>query len=105
MYIDRDDFDTTIFEVVFPADENQVALTDIDAFIPIVDDLIDEDYEQLFVVYIEVVSAVDLAKVENTERNISTCRIIDNDRKYIIYTVYMYICISTPHFDSYLAKF
>ena len=98
MYIDADDFDTTTFEVEFPADENQVALTDIDAFIPIVDDLIDEDIWQLFVVYIEVVSAVDLAQVENTERNISTCRIIDNDCKYIMYTVYMYICICNPDF-------
>ena len=98
MYIDADDFDTTTFEVEFPADENQVALTDIDAFIPIVDDLIDEDIWQLFVVYIQVVSAVDLAQVENTERNISTCRIIDNDCKYIMYTVYMYICICNPDF-------
>ena len=100
MYIDADDFDTTTFEVEFPADENQVALTDIDAFIPIVDDLIDEDDEQLFVVYIQVVSAVDLAQVQNTERNISTCRIIDNDRKYIIYTMYMYIYICNPDFNS-----
>ena len=49
-------------------------------FISVVDDTIDEIEEQVFVVLLEVVNATN-PRLLDIDRNLSVCRIIDNDRK------------------------
>ena len=66
--------------MVFPADEGQVTIADIDASISIVDDEINENKEQIFAVLLEVADALNFAKLE---QNLSICKIIDDDGKYI----------------------
>ncbi len=80
LFTDEADFNTTVFEVVFPADEGLNAATEVDAFISVVDDTIDEIEEQVFVVLLEVVNATN-PRLLDIDRNLSVCRIIDNDRK------------------------
>ena len=80
LFTDEADFNTTVFEVVFPADEGLNAATEVDAFISVVDDTIDEIEEQVFVVLLEVVNATN-PRLLDLDRNLSVCRIIDNDRK------------------------
>ena len=66
--------------MVFPADEGINATTEVDTFISVGDDTIDEIEEQVFVVLLEVVNATN-PQLLNIERDLSVCRIIDNDRK------------------------
>ena len=51
------------------------------ASIPIVDDETDENDQQIFLVFLEVVNATNINLVENIERNFSQCNISDNDRE------------------------
>ena len=77
------DFDSTVVFATFQADELEPnAINQIPAQILIVDDEINEAREQLFLVTLSVFSAADPDRVDNNGRNISLCRIIDNDRKY-----------------------
>ena len=77
---DLADFNSSAFEVVFPPDENGALIADIDAFIPIVDDDINEAASQYFVVHIELLSAVNPALIQ-VPRATSNCIILDNDGK------------------------
>ncbi len=81
LFTDEADFNTTVFEVIFPADEDVTTIAEIDAFVSIVNDDIDENEEQVFVVLFEVLEAVGVGLL-TSDRNLSVCRIIDNDRKY-----------------------
>ena len=74
---DTNDFDATAFNVIFPADEI-VNIADVEEFIPIVDDEIDEAQEQVFIILLEVLEAVNFDLIRIT-RNTSFGRIIDND--------------------------
>lgn len=75
------DFVTTVVEVTFLPDEfDQVR--QLPAPIGIMDDDINEATEQLFVVTLNVLEAANFSLVENTERNISLCRLRDNDRMF-----------------------
>ena len=76
---DTKDFDTTIFNLTFGADE--LAISVIRALIPIVDDVIDEADNQFFIVFLEVVDAVNMDLVD-IGRTLSRGTIVDNDGKY-----------------------
>ena len=67
----------TAFNVIFPADEI-VNIADVEEFIPIVDDEIDEAQEQVFIILLEVLEAVNFDLITIT-RNTSFDRILDND--------------------------
>ena len=66
--------------MIFPADEGINTIAEIDAFLSITNDDIDENEEQAFIVLFEVVEAVNVGLL-TTDRNLSVVRIIDNDRK------------------------
>jgi hypothetical protein len=72
------DFNATVFNVMYPADENVPRMP---AFINITDDDVNEAREQTFIVFLEVVDAVNLARITITRTN-STCVIVDNDSEY-----------------------
>ena len=72
------DFDATPFNVTFPADE-VINIADVLETIPIVDDEIDEAQEQVFIIVLEVLDAVNFDLVTITRNMISFGRIIDND--------------------------
>ena len=74
---DTNDFNDTAFNVIFPADEI-VNIADVEEFIPIVDDEIDEAQEQVFIILLEVLDAVNFDLLRIT-CNTSFGRIIDND--------------------------
>ena len=79
---DTDDFNNTIFNVTFAADENApVAISDISALIPIVDDDKDEGDIQFFIAFLEAVDAVNMDMID-IGRNFSRGIIVDNDGKY-----------------------
>ena len=77
---DEADFNITIFEVTFPADEGRAPATDIDAFIPIVDDEVDEAQIQFFIAYLEVQNYANFDLIV-LPRVVSRCIIVDNDRE------------------------
>ena len=80
--IDTDDFNNTIFNITFAADENApVAISDISALIPIVDDDKDEADIQFFIAFLEVVDAVNMDLID-IGRTFSRGIIVDNDGKY-----------------------
>ena len=89
LFTDEADFNSSSFNVVFPADEGLNTVADVDAFISIVDDEINEHMEQVFVALLEVFSAVNIESLNMTERNLAVCRIMDNDRKCLLY-IYIY---------------
>ena len=70
--------------MTFPADEGHEYISNIDAFIPIVNDEIDENIEQTFIVFIEIRQANnhDLILETGESRNYAICKIIDDDRKF-----------------------
>ena len=63
--------------MIFPADEI-VNIADVEEFLPIVDDEIDEAQEQVFIILLEVLDAVNFDLLRIT-RSTSFGRIIDND--------------------------
>ena len=77
------DFNTTIFNVVFPADELTNRVPGINVPIGIVDDDINERFEQNFLITTAVIEAVNPQLINNTGRDISIGRILDDDRKEI----------------------
>ena len=79
---DTNDFDATAFDVTFPDDE-VVNIADVLGTIPIVDDEIDEAHEQVFVILLEVLEAVNSTLITITRSN-SIGRIIDNDGEFLI---------------------
>ena len=74
--IDREDFDATIFNVTFGADEN--AADDISAMIPIIDDDKDEASLQFFIVALEIVDAINMDLI-NIGRATTMGIIVDNE--------------------------
>lgn len=74
-----DDFDPTAFEVTFPRDEGTSSPPI--SFVPapiLIDDEKDEADSQFFVVYLELLDAVNLDQITVT-RVVSNCNILDND--------------------------
>ena len=81
LHSDYEDFDRTIKQVTFNADEGRTFIKSVTVPITIKDDQKDEANEQRFIVHLEVVSAVQPELIGNDQRNNSIIRIIDNDRK------------------------
>jgi hypothetical protein len=86
---DQQDFQTDVVLVTFFADEFLVSDTptgaasnQILAPVQINDDDLDEASEQLFVVLLDISTSVNPSFVNNSERNISLCRIRDNDGEF-----------------------
>ena len=76
------DYNETIFEVTFPADEGEeFSINEITAGIQIIDDDIDENLKQHFVVIMEVAGAVNMDLISDTVENVTMCTIVDNDGK------------------------
>ena len=74
---DKNDFNATSLNLTFPADE-AMNIADVLETIPIIDDEIDEAQEQVFIIVLEVLEAVNLDLITIT-RSTSFGRIIDND--------------------------
>ena len=74
---DYEDFDNTTLFVTFPNDDTVFSR---ELIVPIVDDDIDEAEEQVFIIFLEVINATNLNRV-NVYRNISIGRIIDDESK------------------------
>ena len=80
LFTDEADFNTPVFEVVFPVDEGLAPIADIDAFISVVDDDVNEAAVQFFIAYLELVDAVN-SELIMLPRVICRCLITDNDRE------------------------
>ena len=65
---------------MFEEDEG-AGINDINAPIPIFDDLINEATEQAFVVQLKLISSTNPGGIDLNQRPASLCRIVDNDRK------------------------
>ncbi len=77
------DFNTTSFEVEFKADEGtDDIIPSIDVRVGIVDDNINERFEQLFLIPMEVASAINPETIDTTERNVTIGIIGDNDGEW-----------------------
>lgn len=78
------DFDPAVVTLTFEADDlNDLPTNSLPAAIPVVDDIINEAPEQLFAAVLQVVSAAYPDRVQNSERNLSTCIIEDNDGEWL----------------------
>ena len=75
------DFDSAPVIITFLPDEDSSGVVDIPSPVVIVDDVINEATEQVFVVQLELISSVNPHSVDLTLRSASLCRIIDNDGK------------------------
>lgn len=75
------DFNTSAISVEFPADERGL-INDVRLSFPIVDDAIKEHSEQTFVISTTVSEAINFDLVNNTGRNVSIMRILDDDSEY-----------------------
>ena len=75
------DFNTTVIEVAFPSDANLgTSLADVDAPIRVKDDTKDEADNQFFIVYLELVDAINPDTIM-IEQEWATIIIIDDDGK------------------------
>ena len=80
-YTEEEDFDGTVINIIYPVDEGLASpIANVSAFIPVVDDPIDEADEQQFIAYLEITDATNLGGV-GTGRNVTICRIDDDDGK------------------------
>ena len=89
--LEEADFDGTVLEIVFPADEGLPSpIFNVRADIPVINDDIDEAHEQQFIAFLEVINATNpsTSSVSNnfSPRNISICRINDDDCKCCSYS-------------------
>ena len=82
---DEQDFNTDVVVITFFPDEMvskiPSSVRQLAAPIEIIDDNIDEATQQLFVVVLNVSESVNPSLVDNSVRNLSLCRIGDDDRK------------------------
>ena len=106
-FTDEEDFNTTVFEVVFPADELIDPVGSVDAFISVVDDDINENSEQLFVVVVEAAGAIN-SRLLSITRNLTICRLMDNDRKFACYIrlrLLIFVLLWTQWFKDFFEMF
>ena len=80
-FADVADFDSTPVIITFLPDEDSSGVVDIPTPIGIVDDVINEAREQVFIVQLELISSVNSHSVDLALRSASLCRITDNDGK------------------------
>ena len=77
-YLDLADFNNTVIRIIFAPDEDGV-VNDVNVPIAIVDDLVSEAIEQVFIVQLQLISSVSPGSVDLTMRQASLCRIISGD--------------------------
>ena len=80
LYSDLADFNNTVIRITFAPDEDG-NVNDVAAPIPIVNDLINEATEQVFVAQLQLISSVNRGSVDLSTRLTSLCRISDDDSK------------------------
>ena len=85
VYPDYKDFDNTTLFAEFPIDEGLNPVTSVELAIPIVDDDIDEADEQVFIIFLEVINATNVGKVNIVDRKTSIGRIEDDESKYYMF--------------------
>ena len=75
--------------MTFPADEGSATFINIidDIRVAVVDDDINERFEQLFLIVVEVVEALNPSTIDIT-RNTTIGIIVDNDRKLPVCTIH-----------------
>ena len=103
------DFNNSIITITFDADED-AAISEKRAPVPIFDDAINEAIEQYFVVQLSLASSLNPAGVDISSRAASLGRIIDNDRKCIqnfagYLSLCMYVKESWGNCDSYILHY
>ena len=92
---DENDFDTTAFNVIFPADEDEESpITIVNAPVPIVDDATDEAEEQSFMILLEVLNATDIDAL-TIDRSVATGIIQDDDSESCV--------VQCNHFEGSLS--
>ena len=74
------DFDNTVIRITFESDEN-TGVNERAAPIAVVNDLINEAYEQVFIVELRLISSTNPAGIDLTTRPASICRIFNDDSK------------------------
>ena len=74
------DFDNTVIRITFEPDEN-AGVNEGAAPIPVVNDLINEADEQVFIVELRLIRSTNPAAIDLTIRPASICRIINDDSK------------------------
>ena len=79
LFSDLNDFSNAAINITFYPDVDS-RLNELEVPIPIFDDDVDEADEQIFVVELRLVSAVN-ADAISISRETSLCRIVDNDSK------------------------
>ena len=77
---DLDDFDNTVIRITFEPDEN-AGVNERAAPIAVVNDLINEADEQVFVVELRLISSTNPAGIDLIIRPASICRIFNDDGK------------------------
>ena len=77
---DLADFNNTVIRITFAADAG--TFNDVNAPIAIVNDLINESTEQVFIAQLRLISSVNPGSVDLTMRLATLCRIIDDDSKW-----------------------
>ena len=86
---DLADFNSTVIRIMFAPDEDEVENVNVAAApIAIVDDLINEATEQVFVVMLQLISSANPGSIDLTVRQVSLCRILDDDGKWNNVIVY-----------------
>ena len=94
------DFNTTAFDITFPADEFG-NIADVPEAISIVDDEIDEAQEQFFIIVLEVLEAVNFDLLRIT-RNISVGTIVDNEGESLPGITYISIIFITLRYSNWV---
>ena len=77
-----DDFDSTPLNAIFPSTGASDSVNSVELYIPIVDDDIDESDEQVFIIFLELINAINNRIKIN--QNVSICKIIDNESKFML---------------------
>ena len=81
LYSDLADFNNTVIRITFAPDEDE-DVNVVNVPIAIIDDLINEAAEQVFIAQLRLISSVNPDSVDLTTRLATLCRIIDDDSKW-----------------------
>ena len=79
--LDVNDFDNTLIRITFDPDENTQPDNERAAPIAVVNDIINEADEQVFIVHLCLINSTNPHGVDLSIRPASLCKIIDDDSK------------------------
>ena len=77
---DLNDFNNTVIRITFDPDEDTFD-NERAAPIPIIDDLVNEADEQVFIVQLHIVDSINPGAIDLDVRPASICRIVNDDSK------------------------